>query len=85
MVPREEYTVHVAVHHLEADAMAKLLRQQPGDFFVIGLREVQDAVDDINTDQQPKWTTSLRDFLNDEFTDIIKEPDGRPPTRECDF
>jgi hypothetical protein len=36
---------------LEADAMAKLLRQQPADLFVIGLREVQDAVDDINTDQ----------------------------------
>jgi Holliday junction resolvase RusA-like endonuclease len=40
MVSDDEYTVHVAVHHLEADAMAKLLRQQPADLFVIGLREV---------------------------------------------
>jgi hypothetical protein len=84
MVSGDEYTVHVAVHHLEADAMAKLLRQQLADFFVIGLREVHDAVDDINTDQQPEWTTSLRDSMN-EFTDIIKEPDGLPPTCECDF
>jgi hypothetical protein len=44
----DEYTVHVAVRHLEADAMAKLVRQQLEDLFVIGLREVQDAVDDIN-------------------------------------
>jgi hypothetical protein len=43
MVSSDEYTVHVAVHHLEADAMAKLVRQQPGDLFVIELREVQDA------------------------------------------
>jgi hypothetical protein len=41
----DEYTVPVAVQHLEADAMAKLLRQQPADLFVIGLREVKDAVD----------------------------------------
>jgi hypothetical protein len=41
MVSSDEYTVHVAVHHLEADAMAKLLRQQPADLLlVIGLREV---------------------------------------------
>jgi hypothetical protein len=84
MVYGDEYTVPVVVHQLEADAMAKLLMQQPVDLFVIGLREVQDAVDDIDTDQQPEWTTSLRDSLN-EFTDIIKEPDGLPPTRECDF
>jgi hypothetical protein len=84
MVSDDEYTVPVAVHHLEADAMAKLHRQQPTYLFVNGLREVQDAVDDINIDQQPEWTTSLRDSLN-EFTDIIKEPDGLPPTRECDF
>jgi hypothetical protein len=51
---------------------------------VIGLREVHDAADDIDTDQQAKWTTSLRDSMN-EFTDIIKEADGLPPTRECDF
>jgi hypothetical protein len=50
MVSGDEYTVHVAVHHLGADAMAKLLRQQRADLFVIGQREVwQDAVDDINT------------------------------------
>jgi hypothetical protein len=84
MVYGDEYTVHVAVHHLEVDAMAKMLRQQPADLFVIGLREVHDAVDDIYTDQQPEWTTSLRDSLN-EFTDIFKEPDCLPPTRECDF
>jgi hypothetical protein len=84
LVSGDECTVPMAIHHLHADAMAKLLRQQPTDLFVIGLREVQDAVDDINTDQQVKWTTSLRDSLN-EFTDIIKEPDGLPPTRECDF
>jgi hypothetical protein len=84
MVSGDEYTVHVAVHHLEADAMAKLLRQQPVDLFVIGPRKVHDAVDDISTDQQPEWTTSLRDSLN-EFTDIIKEPGGVPPSRECDF
>jgi hypothetical protein len=70
MVHGDEYTVHVAVHHLEADAMAKLLRQQPTDLFVIGLREVQDAVDDINTDQQPEWTTSLRDSLNELRTSL---------------
>jgi hypothetical protein len=65
--------------------MAKLLRQQPADLFVIGLRDVQNAVDDINADQQPEWTTSLRDSLN-EFTGIIiKEHGGPPPTRECDF
>jgi hypothetical protein len=64
--------------------MAKPLRQQQADLFVIGLREVHYAVDNINTDQQPEWTTSLRYSLN-EFTDIIKEPDGIPPTRECDF
>jgi hypothetical protein len=40
MVSGDEYTVYVAVHHLKADAMAKLLRQQPEDPFVIGLREV---------------------------------------------
>jgi hypothetical protein len=40
MVSGDEYTVHVAIHHLEADAMAKLFRQQPADLFVIGLREV---------------------------------------------
>jgi hypothetical protein len=62
MVSGDEYTVLVAVHHLEADAMAKLLRQLPAHLFVIGLREVQDAVDDINTDQQPEWTTSLQRF-----------------------
>jgi hypothetical protein len=84
MVSGDEYTVHVAAHNLEADAMAKLLRQQPADLFVIGLREVQDAVDDINADQQPEWTTSLRDSLN-EFTNIIKGLDSLPPTRECDF
>jgi hypothetical protein len=60
MVYGDEYAVPVAIHHLEADAMAKLLRQQPADLFVIRLREVQDTVDDINTDQQPEWTTSLR-------------------------
>jgi hypothetical protein len=80
MVSSDEYTVPMAVHHLEADAMAKLLRQQQAYLFVIGLREVQYAVDDINIDQQLEWTTSLRDSLND-FTDIIKEPGGLPPTR----
>jgi hypothetical protein len=80
----DKYTVRVVVHQLEADAMAKQLRQQPSDLFVIGLREVHDAVDDINIDPQPEWTTSLRDSLNG-FTDIIKERDGLPPTRECDF
>jgi hypothetical protein len=35
MLSGNEYTVHVAVHHLEADAMAKLLRQQLTDLFVI--------------------------------------------------
>jgi hypothetical protein len=81
MVSGDKYTVPMAVHHLEA--MAKLLRQQLVDLFVIGLREVHDAVNDINTDQQPEWT-SLRYSLN-EFADIIKEPDGLPPTREFDF
>jgi hypothetical protein len=84
IVSRDEYTVPLAVHHFEADAMAKLLRQQPTELCVIGLRQVQDAVHDINIDQQPEWTTSLRDSLN-EFTDIIKEHDGLLPTRECDF
>jgi hypothetical protein len=84
MVSGDEYTVPVAVHHLEAAVMAKLLRQQPKDLSVIGLREVQDAVDEINSDRQPEWTTSLR-YSQNEFTDIIKEPDGLPPTRECDF
>jgi hypothetical protein len=40
MVFGDEYTVHVAVHHLKADAMVKLLKQQPSDLFVNGLREV---------------------------------------------
>jgi hypothetical protein len=84
MVSGDEYTVLEAVHHLEADAMAKRLRQQPANLFAIKLREVQDKVDDINTDQQSEWTTWLRNSLN-EFTDIIKEPNGLPPTRECDF
>jgi hypothetical protein len=84
MVYADEYTVPVAVHHLEADAMAKPLRQQLAYLLMIGLREVQDAVDDINTDQQPERTTSLRDSMN-ELTDIIKEPGGLPSTRECDF
>jgi hypothetical protein len=84
MVFGDEYTVHVAVHHSEADAMAKLLRHQPAYLFLIGLREVHDVVDDMNTDQQPEWTSLLRDSLN-KFTDIIKEPNGLPPTRECDF
>jgi hypothetical protein len=79
MVYGDEYTVYVplVVHLLEADAMAKLFRQQLANL-VLGLRKVQDAVDDINTDLQPEWTTSLRDSLN-EFPDIIKEPDGLPP------
>jgi hypothetical protein len=71
MVYGDEYTVPLAVHHVEADTIAKLLGQHPADLFVIGLREVQDAADDINTDQQADWTTSLRDPLN-EFKDIIK-------------
>jgi hypothetical protein len=65
MVYGDEYTVPVAVHHLEADAMAKLLREQPTYIFVIGLREVHDAVDGINTDQQAEWKTSLRDSMNE--------------------
>jgi hypothetical protein len=63
--------------------MAKMLTHQPADLFVIGLREVHDAVDDIDTDQRAEWTTSLRDSLS-ELTDVIKEPDGLPPSRECD-
>ena len=35
MVSGDDYTVLVAVHHLEADAMAKLLGQQPTCLFVI--------------------------------------------------
>jgi hypothetical protein len=35
MVSGDEYTVHVAIHHLEADAMEKLLRRQPADLFVL--------------------------------------------------
>jgi hypothetical protein len=84
MVSCDEYTVPITLHHLRADAMAKLLGQQLANLFVIGLREVHDAVDDINTNQQPEWTTSLRDPLY-EFTDIIKEHDDLPLTRECDF
>jgi hypothetical protein len=74
----------MAVHHLEADVMARLLRQQLAYLFVIGLREVQNAVDDIKTDLRTEWTTSLRDSVK-EFTDIIKERGGLPPSRECDF
>jgi hypothetical protein len=84
MVFGDEYTIPVAVHHSEANAMARLLRQQPTYLYVIGLREVNDAVDDIKTDQQIEWTTSLRDSVN-EFADIIKEPHGLPLARECDF
>jgi ATP:corrinoid adenosyltransferase len=51
MVLGDEYTVPLAIHHLEEDAMARLLRQQPADIFVIGLREVRDTVDDIKTDK----------------------------------
>jgi hypothetical protein len=44
----DEYTVQVTIHHLEAHAMARLMvRQRRADLFVIGLREVHDAVDDI--------------------------------------
>jgi hypothetical protein len=50
MVSGYEYTVILAVHHLEADVMARFLREQPEYFFVIGLRNVYYAVDDINTD-----------------------------------
>jgi hypothetical protein len=53
MVSGDEYTIPVAVHHLEADAMGQLLRQQPTYLFMIGLREVQHAVDDINSVQLP--------------------------------
>jgi hypothetical protein len=52
MVHGDKYTVLMAVHHLEADAMARLLKQQPAYLFVIGLREVHDAVDDIKTNKQ---------------------------------
>jgi hypothetical protein len=69
MVSGDEYTVLVALHDLEAVAMARLLRQQPTYIFVIGLREVHDAVDDIKTNQQTEWTTSLRYFLKD-LTDM---------------
>jgi hypothetical protein len=37
----DEYTVPLATHHLEADAMARLLKQQPTDILGIGLREVR--------------------------------------------
>ena len=39
MVYGYEYAVPVTVHHLEAVAMPKLLRQQPADLFVIGLEK----------------------------------------------
>jgi hypothetical protein len=84
MLYGDEYTVPMAGRHSEADAMAKLIRQKSGDLFVIGLREVQDAVNDINTDQQAEWTTSLRDSLS-KFTNIIKEHVGLPPSLECDL
>jgi hypothetical protein len=64
--------------------MARLLRQQPYHFFVIGLREVYVAVDDIKIDQQTEWTTSLR-YSMKEFADIIQKHGGLPPTRECDL
>jgi hypothetical protein len=35
MVSGDQYTVPVTAHHLEADAMAKMLRQQPAYLFVI--------------------------------------------------
>jgi hypothetical protein len=84
MVCGDAYTVPVIVHHLEADAIVRLQREQLTYLFVIGLRGVQYAVDDIKTDQHTEWTTSLRDSVK-ELTDIIKELDGLPPTRECDF
>jgi hypothetical protein len=74
----------MAVHHFQADAMAQLLRQQPADLFVIGLRNVHDAVDDVKTYQPTGWTTLLRDSLN-EFRDIVKVHDGLPLLYECDF
>jgi acid stress-induced BolA-like protein IbaG/YrbA len=58
MVSGDEYTVLVAVHHLEADVMARMLRQQLAYLFMIGLRAVHDAVD-IKTGRQAEWTTSL--------------------------
>jgi hypothetical protein len=73
----------MGMHHLEADAMARQLRQHHADLFMTRLREVHDAVDDIKTGQQTEWTTSLRDSVN-EFTDIIKEPNGLPQARERD-
>jgi hypothetical protein len=79
MVIGDEYTVPVTIHHLEADAMARLAY-----LIVIGMQEVRrNAVNDIRTDQPNEWTTSLRDSLK-MFADIIKEPNGRPLARECD-
>jgi hypothetical protein len=37
VVSSNEYTLPLALYHLEVDAVAKLLRQQPAYLFVIGL------------------------------------------------
>jgi phosphopantetheine adenylyltransferase len=57
MVTSDEYNVPMIIHHWEADAMAGLLRQQRADLLVIGLRKVQDAVDEVKTDHPTEWRT----------------------------
>ena len=80
-----DYTVPTAVYHLTAHDMAKQLRRdKKAEMFVVTLKEVQESVDALETDQPPQWTQSLRDTVQD-FADIIREPEGLPPEREWDF
>ena len=79
----EEYTVPVSVRLLDATTMAKSLRKEPLEVFVVGIRKVLDDIHDLKSDQNEQWTNQLREHLED-FADIIAEPQGLPPEREWD-
>ncbi len=65
--------------------MAREIRKKSVDLFVVTLREVQESIKQLSTDQDEKWNTRLRTVLG-KFKDIIAEPTiGLPPSREFDF
>eukprot|EP00873_Tetraselmis_striata_P013167 jgi/Tetstr1/433431/TSEL_022705.t1 len=65
--------------------MAKELRKSRGEeLFVVAVREVFDAVAELQTDLSTEWTEELKESLT-EFADIIAEPTDMPPEREFDF
>ena len=65
--------------------MAREIRKKSVDLFVVTLREAQESIKQLSTDQDEKWNTRLRTVLG-KFKDIIAEPTiGLPPSREFDF